>query len=153
MVPDLCRKHGIRFEQSAKTKGELLIYFGIRNDIGPPLHMPSERISNRRKLLPSSRMVSASGLISALSPTSGGLHGWGAISFNFRSAKIFGVAAAFGECAPFHNAILHRTSSELSSSGPIRSKNPSGTESKSRMPRPPPTSNLVTSSFPVPANN
>src|SRR3954467_8415960 len=100
------------------------LYLGTQNDIGPPSHMPSERINSRRKLRPSSRMASASGLISALSPTSGGLHGWGATSFNFRSAKIFGVTLSFDECALSHNATLHTISAELSSSGPISSKNP-----------------------------
>src|SRR4051794_4199255 len=125
-----CRKpHGIgashSFSPSTYHHGKLMdgevgglspLYFGIRNDMGPPLHMPSERISSCQKLLPSLRMVSASGFISALSPTFGGLHGWGVTSFNFRSAKTFGVTISSGEDIPSHSAILHTASSELSSS-------------------------------------
>src|SRR5271165_6579114 len=55
----------------------VLTYFGTPNDTAPPSHMPSDRISRRRKSAPSSSMVNASGLISAALPGFGGLHGLG----------------------------------------------------------------------------
>jgi hypothetical protein len=62
-------------------------YFGMRNDIAPPSHMPSDRISSRRKLLPSSSMAIASGLTSVVSRDG---HGFGLTPLKSKSASILG---------------------------------------------------------------
>src|SRR3954451_22751700 len=116
-------------------------YFGTLNDTAPPLHMPSDRISRRRKSAPSSSMVNASGLISAVLPGFGGLHGLGDKPCRSRLARSLGAVTSVAEPDPSHNATLQPTSGEPSS-GPTRSRRPSGTARMSRMPRPPPTSTV-----------